>query len=342
MSQVFADVLGAGAVGPEDDFFALGGDSLRVLGLLGSVEEAFGVELDLRTVFAAPTPRGLLAALDGAGEAADGFGEILTLRPGAAEAPLFLLPPAGGLGWCYLGLLSHLPAGQAVHAVQAPGMESGRPEPVADLGALARRQLAAIRRVVGRGPFHVAGWSLGGMAAHEVAALARTEGQDVRAVVLLDAYPADQWRHLEQPSEAEALVGVLRLGGVSDLAPEGGELDRATAADLLRRGGSALAQLPDAVLDGALASVVEAARIVRTSEHRVLPGEVHVVRATRPRPEHWLDPAGWQVHTGGRVVVHDVDATHGDLVRRPAVGQVGRLLAGLLADSSVRTPVPVP
>ena len=183
--------------------------------------------------------------------------------------------------------------------------------------------------MVGDGPFHVAGWSLGGMAAHEVAAQARADGQEVGAVVLLDAYPSDQWRHLTEPTEAEALVGILRLGGVEP--PEhAAELDRATSVRLLRESGSAVGELPERVLEGCLASVVEAARLVRTSDHRVLPGDLTVLVATAPRDESWLDASGWAPYVAGEVHRVDVAVTHGELVRRPAVDEVAAVLATLL------------
>ena len=325
---VFADVLDVPTVAPDADFFALGGDSLRVLHLLGAVEQEVGTTLTLGDVFAHPTVTGLAAVIGGGSPRAE-TDEVLTLRParGSEKPPLFLLPPAGGLGWCYLGLLRSLPADQPVHAIQAPGIGQGRPEPVADLDALARRQLAAIRSVVGDAPFQVAGWSLGGMAAHAVAAAARGEGQRVGAVVLLDAYPSDQWQHLAEPTEEEALVGVLRLGG---LEPPEEPVDRTTAVRLLRASGSAVGQLPKTAIEGCLASVVEAARIVRTSKHAVLPGDLTVIVATAPRQESWLDATGWKAYVAGEVGQVEVAATHGDLVRPPVVDEVGALLAGLL------------
>ena len=123
LCALVADVVGAGVVGAEDDFFALGGDSLRVLRLIADAETQLGLALSLA--------------------------ETLILRPVGDRPPLVLLPPAGGLGWCYASLLRSLPADQGVLAVQAPGIADGAPEPVADLDALAARQLAAIRGVVG-------------------------------------------------------------------------------------------------------------------------------------------------------------------------------------------------
>ncbi len=342
LCQLVARVLELRTVGPEQDFFALGGDSLRVLALVGEIEDTLGVRLEVRHVFEHPTPSGLARLLAHDPPLGNDFAELLTLRPGAAGvAPLVLLPPAGGLGWCYTSLLRHLPVQLPVLTVQAPGLDQGAPEPVVDLAALAERQLKAIRTVVGDGLFHVAGWSLGGMAAHEVAALAQSRGQRVGAVVLLDAYPAEQWAHLSQPSEAAALLGVLRMGGVDPREfadPDHTEsLTRERAVELLRVGGSALARLPDPILAGSLASVIEAARVVRTSTHRRLQGDLHVVVATEPRPEHWLDASGWEAHTTGAVRHHPVASTHGDLVRPGPADRVGALLSDLVgrADAEV-------
>nr|WP_276568799.1 amino acid adenylation domain-containing protein [Aeromicrobium phoceense] len=327
----FADVLGLPRVGADRDFFALGGDSLRVLRLLDRIESDLGVELRLADVFEAPTPSRLARRVASGGSAAE-TGEVLTLRRGAPDvAPLILLPPAGGLGWCYASLLPSLPPGIGVHTIQAPGLEQGAPEPVDDLESLAKRQLAAIREIVGTGRFHVAGWSLGGMAAHAVAAQARADGQEVGAVVLLDAYPADQWRHLPDPTEAEALRGVLRLGGLE--WPGGTDLDRETAVRMLRESGSAVGRLPERALAGCLASVAEAARITRPSQHAVLEGDAPVVVAARPRPEDWLWAEGWRPYVSGDLRSVSVDVSHGDLVRAPVAHEVGGIIAALVADA---------
>ncbi|WP_164779856.1 condensation domain-containing protein, partial [Paenibacillus kobensis] len=57
VSCTFAEVLGVTPVGIEDNFFEMGGHSLRATRVVNQIEAKTGVRLPLKTVFTAPTAR---------------------------------------------------------------------------------------------------------------------------------------------------------------------------------------------------------------------------------------------------------------------------------------------
>ncbi|MFI8351552.1 amino acid adenylation domain-containing protein [Streptomyces sp. NPDC085596] len=71
LTALWSQVLGQdpAAIGPDSDFFALGGDSVRLGVLLDRIEARLGRRLGFRQVHEAPTPAGMRALLEHAGEA---------------------------------------------------------------------------------------------------------------------------------------------------------------------------------------------------------------------------------------------------------------------------------
>ena len=63
VALLFAEVLQQPEVDEDDDFFALGGDSLIAVGLIARIEETFDVPLTPEAVFADPTPAGVAMAI---------------------------------------------------------------------------------------------------------------------------------------------------------------------------------------------------------------------------------------------------------------------------------------
>ena len=59
MSEIWKEVLGVEDVRSSDDFFALGGNSFSAARIIAQIQNTFGVELPLRSIFIDSTVSGL-------------------------------------------------------------------------------------------------------------------------------------------------------------------------------------------------------------------------------------------------------------------------------------------
>ncbi|CAH1202646.1 Tyrocidine synthase 3 [Paenibacillus plantiphilus] len=88
LAALWEDVLSVKPVGAFDDFFALGGHSLKAMTLIARMKGQFGVDVPLRKLFEAPTVDALASYIEGAEQAASD-----TLVP-APEQEHYPLSPA--------------------------------------------------------------------------------------------------------------------------------------------------------------------------------------------------------------------------------------------------------
>ncbi|SDJ34796.1 amino acid adenylation domain-containing protein, partial [Rhodococcus triatomae] len=87
IAAVFADVTGTARVGAEDDFFALGGNSLSATRVVARIGEAQGVTIGVRELFDAPTVHGLAHVVEQAAHTSPDR-PVLAPRPRPARVPL--------------------------------------------------------------------------------------------------------------------------------------------------------------------------------------------------------------------------------------------------------------
>ena len=86
----------------------------------------------------------------------------------------------------YALLANLLDREQPLYAFQSPGID-GDTTPMDCLEAIAAFYIGEMKKVQGEGPYQLAGWSMGGVIAYEMARQLETEGKTVERLVLFDA-----------------------------------------------------------------------------------------------------------------------------------------------------------
>ncbi|MBF6256420.1 amino acid adenylation domain-containing protein [Nocardia farcinica] len=353
ITGVFAEVLGLESVGMDDSFFELGGNSLVATRAAARLGEELGLRVPVVWLFTTPTPAGIAGQVLGAGaaERADGasafdagaaFDVLLPLRAGTG-APLFCIHPFGGIAWSFAGLAAHLGGDRPIYGLQSPALGSDETLPDST-EKWALRYLEEIRSVQPRGPYHLLGWSLGGVLAHAIAVQLQAEGEQVELLAMMDSYLRSEIAESAIPA-GEAPLAELLGGLLGDDAPGvdlavGDGVDGADPAGLARR----LAELPEPFASfGAdrIARVLDAAVRSATVTERYRPrrfaGELVYFAAAEDDPTGSVGAATWATAVDGPIRTIAVPTTHWRMTTAAGLAVIGRTLDELNAAHEAAT-----
>jgi thioesterase domain-containing protein/acyl carrier protein len=274
------------------------------------------------TSYAAASPAPYTAS-PAAGTAA--LDVVLPLRTRGERAPLFCLPPASGLAWGFAGLARHLDAGRPLYGLQSRGLVPGTGRP-GSLAEAVAEHTALIREVQPTGPYHLLGYSMGGLVAHGVATALQSAGERVALLAMLDSFPGTWTSQSPPPTDRAAVLrSLLSILGRPVPAPEE-ELADARFAELIRR----VPDLPGSLDDAELAALVEVTANNRRLMVEFAPasyqGDLLFFTAAHDLDAHPHRHGSWQPYVEGRVDNHDIPCAHGELTRPAALDRIGPVL----------------
>ncbi len=184
LARIWQKTLGVDFVGPDDDYFDLGGDSSLAVQMFAQVERVFKVKLPLATLYEAPTIKELALILNGE-LASAGWTPLVAIQPLGSRPPFFCFHGAGGNILIYRKLSKYLGSDQPFYGLQAQGLD-GTSLPLTTIEEMAELYVKHIRRVQAIGPYFLGGYCMGGTIAYEVAQRLHSSGEDIALLALFD------------------------------------------------------------------------------------------------------------------------------------------------------------
>ncbi|TAK34570.1 MAG: amino acid adenylation domain-containing protein [Saprospiraceae bacterium] len=199
LASIWQELLGVEKVGVNDDFFELGGHSLAAVSLMSKIKEATGHKLPLTVLFQHPTLRKLAALLgtkNGSVKNGSGskprFTSLIPIREGGSKPALYLVHGGGLHVLFYQNLVKFLDEDQPIYALQAKGLNGGE-EPLDSIEDMAAHYIQEILAQNPDGPYNLAGYSLGGLIAWEMAKQLQDMGREVPVLALFDSVAKYEW-----------------------------------------------------------------------------------------------------------------------------------------------------
>jgi pyochelin synthetase len=339
LSAIWRDVLHLQHVGPHENFFDLGGDSLAAALLFIRLEREFENAPSLTDLMEHPTVADLAKLLGP--HCAPKKGLVARLQPEGRRTPLFCLPGVDGRFLVFRELVEKLGRDQPVYGLEPYGLDGSDPD--RSIEDIAGRHVRELRRLQPAGPYRLAGFSTGGVTAFEIARQLQRVGQRVSLLLLLDTYaglppspsilgraslhirqltslPYREWpAHLKEQARI-ARVGIR--GIISHKSPDERWADKLNLAANSARVALAHRQ--------ALSQYV----LQRYS------GKVVLFRATI-QPRMWTvdEDLGWRQVCDSGLKVFPVHGTHADFLSSRHIAEIAPAIRMLLdEDRGKRTP----
>jgi amino acid adenylation domain-containing protein len=313
---IWEELLGRKPIGIRDNFFELGGHSLLAARLMHRLKQISGKTLPLAALLQAPTVEQLADVLRG--DFSHHWSSLVAIQPEGSKPPFFMVHGVGGNVVGFVELGQRMKPDYPFYGLQSQGLDGKRPL-FTIIEDMAAHYLEEMRTVQPTGPYHLGGFSLGGIVAYEMARQLHSRGEEVGLLVLFDTYATN-------PKPVK-LIDFLRHPGRIKFSQLPEELRRKIRRTFLAW------RLPEY-----LKNVMHTnARAVEQYRLQPYSGKAILLRAGNS----WLvrnDPyAAWQPMVGNLETI-EIGGYHMDILREPQVSHLAERLKSCIDGAAHSLP----
>jgi nonribosomal peptide synthetase DhbF len=341
LATAFAEVLGLERVGRDDSFFELGGHSLLITRLISLLRETAGIEITIRTLFEAPTVAQLAERLEGDQSVASSA-IMLPIQARGTHLPLFCVHPVFGYSLSYAHFVRQLGPDYPIYGLQARGLDG---EPLAhSISEMVDDYVSEIRKVQPTGPYHLLGYSFGGIVAHAMAARLQSQSDEVALLAVLDAYPIKSPETSARPTDAQALALFLQHDRNAPQPEADFHAYLSKVSRYLRERGDALSELDEKTFANMMEVMKNNVALLLGFRSPVFDGDMLLCRAAvplnttgprgvaGPRRAGGHPPAPWRPHVRGQVEVHNIDCQHKGMLEARTLAEIAAVILNKLCE----------
>jgi thioesterase domain-containing protein/acyl carrier protein len=205
--RIWQGLLDISPIGVKDNFFGLGGDSLLAARLVAQIEEKFGTNVPLMTLFDGPTIEQLAVVI----QQAKGLTPWRTLVPiqvNGNKPPFFCVHPFCGDVIGFRTWSEHLGLDQPFYGLRARGLD-GIQKPQKDFKEIASDYIEEAQVVQPHGPYYLGGYDVGGVIAFEMAQQLLRRGEKTALVAIIN-HEAPNTEYRKAKFGTQFVVGFLK------------------------------------------------------------------------------------------------------------------------------------
>lgn len=186
IAKIWSEVLEIENLKITDDFFELGGHSLLAMKVMIAIEKESGKRLPLATLFDNSTIQKLALMLTDE-KTNQIWDAIIPIKTSGNRTPLFLIHGGGLNILLFKSISDHFSPDQPIYGIQALGLNKETDIP-ATIEGIASKYVDEMIKIFPNGPYAIAGYSLGGYLAFEIAKQLKAMDKEIKLVGVMDTY----------------------------------------------------------------------------------------------------------------------------------------------------------
>nr|WP_238146926.1 SDR family NAD(P)-dependent oxidoreductase [Legionella pneumophila] len=187
LAKLWQDNLHIVEIGRNDDFFALGGHSLKALNLIENINSILGANLSIQHLYQAPTIA-KLAEIISSNNSENQIDIVIPLKKTSSkQRPFFFCHPASGMIYCFDHFTSSWDYPIPLYGLQDPSISSGKLI-FESISSMAKAYTQAIKKIQPHGPYYLVGYSFGGSLMHEVAHLLTQQNEHIGLLAMIESW----------------------------------------------------------------------------------------------------------------------------------------------------------